>query len=106
MACESYICQHFVDSVYFFLNVNIVAHLVIPAGWGSCPPRQAILILCFHLDILLRYCFFYPNKNIEMYFSYKLKGCCLVQWLIHLPSISEIKFLTLPCHGKLVVAAL
>ena len=25
-----------------FPNLNVVAHLVIPAGWGSCPPRLAI----------------------------------------------------------------
>ena len=24
------------------LNVNVVAHLVVPAGCGSCPPRLAI----------------------------------------------------------------
>ena len=46
MACESYIAQHFVDSVYFLpkisLNFIVVAHLVIPAGWGSYPPRLDI----------------------------------------------------------------
>ena len=50
MACESYI-RHFVDSVYVFTikvvrkifpNLNIVAHLVVPAGWGSCLLRLAI----------------------------------------------------------------
>ena len=25
-----------------FPNLNVVAHLVIPAGWGSCPLRLAI----------------------------------------------------------------
>ena len=25
-----------------FPNLNVVAHVVIPAGWGSCSPRLAI----------------------------------------------------------------
>ena len=25
-----------------FPNLNVVAHLVLLAGWGSCPPRLAI----------------------------------------------------------------
>ena len=52
MACESYI----VDSVYFlqtevvpkiFPNLNVVAHLVVPADWGSCRPKPAIFYSFF-----------------------------------------------------------
>ena len=45
MVCKSYIGQYFMYSVYFlqlklflrfFPNLNVVAHLVVPVGWGSC----------------------------------------------------------------------
>ena len=29
-----------------FPDFNVVAHLVVPAGWGSCLPRLAILLYC------------------------------------------------------------
>ena len=41
-----------------FPNLNVVAHLVIPAGWGSCPPRLAI--------------FKYPLGNETILYSLKL----------------------------------
>ena len=30
-----------------FTNLNIVAHLVAPAGWGSCLPKLAIFDILF-----------------------------------------------------------
>ena len=49
MACESFV-EHLVGSLYFltevvpkiFPNLNVVGHLAVPAGWGSCLPRLAI----------------------------------------------------------------
>ena len=52
MACESFV-EHVVGSLYFlqqklFLrfspNLNVVGHLAVPAGWGSCLPRLAIFV--------------------------------------------------------------
>ena len=46
VACKSYIRQHFVNCVYFlqlklFLRFSqismVVAHLVVPVGWGFLP---------------------------------------------------------------------
>ena len=39
------------DSIYYlqlklYLNLNVAAHLVIPAVWGSCLPRLAIFDDC------------------------------------------------------------
>ena len=50
MACESFV-EHLVGSLYFlqqkiFPNLNVVGHLAVPAGWGSCLPRLAIFVLC------------------------------------------------------------
>ena len=59
MACESYILTTFhrfcillttevVSKILPYLNV--VAHLVVPAGWGSCLPRLTIFCLyCHHI---------------------------------------------------------
>ena len=51
MACESYIYQHLVGSVYFsiFLDFNVVTHLVVPAGWGFCLPRLSIYYKNVHV---------------------------------------------------------
>ena len=50
MACESFV-EHLVGSLYFlqqklkiFPNVNVVGHLAVPAGWGSCLQRVAIFL--------------------------------------------------------------
>ena len=52
MACESF-AEHLVCSLYFlqqklFQNLNVVGHLTVPAGWGSCLP-----ILAIFLDMIL-----------------------------------------------------
>ena len=53
MACESFV-EHLVVPLYFlqrtlFLrfskNLNVIGHLPVPAGWGSCLPRLAIFFL-------------------------------------------------------------
>ena len=47
MACEFFV-EHFVGFLYFlqqmliFPNLNVVSHLAVPAGSGSCLPRLAI----------------------------------------------------------------
>ena len=63
MACES-----FVENLMGFLillktdvvgkifpNLNVVCHLVVPAGWDSCLARLAIFIQC-HLCKYLVFC--------------------------------------------------
>ena len=39
-----------------FPNLNVVGHLAVPAGWGSCLPRLAIFLLgnffLFHAALL------------------------------------------------------
>ena len=69
MACESYIRQYFVDSVLttevvpkIFPIVNVVAHLVVPAGWGSCLPRLAIFRVRYQNDPLQD---FLPSADIQ-----------------------------------------
>ena len=60
MACESFV-EHRVGSLYFlttevvpkiFSNLNVVAHLAVPAGWGCCLPRLAIFFFTFYHNIL------------------------------------------------------
>ena len=48
MACESYgfsilLTTEVVPKI--FPNLNVVGHLAVPAGWGSCLPRLAIFFL-------------------------------------------------------------
>ena len=51
MACESFV-EHLVGSLLLttevvpkiFPNLNVVGHLAVPAGWGSCLLRLAIFI--------------------------------------------------------------
>ena len=33
-----------------FKNLNVAAHLVVPAGWGSCLPRLAIFNFIFNIS--------------------------------------------------------
>ena len=40
-----------------FTNLNVVAHLVVPASWGSCLPR-------LFLGFMSKYCFNF-NDNIK-----------------------------------------
>ena len=65
MACESCV-EHIVGfSILLttevvpkiFPNLNVVGHLAVPAGWGSCLPMLAIFILVFtyifsHLKVI------------------------------------------------------
>ena len=46
MACESFV-EHLVGSLYdvvpkIFPYLNVIGHLPVPAGWGSCLLRLAI----------------------------------------------------------------
>ena len=46
MACESFV-EHLVGSLYdvvpkIFPYLNVIGHLPVPAGWGSCLPRLTI----------------------------------------------------------------
>ena len=50
-----------------FPNLNVVAHLVIPVGWGSCLLRLAIF--CIHMF----FTYFWVNYNIV-----KLQTCSLL----------------------------
>ena len=54
MACESFV-EHLVVSLLLttevvpeiFPNLNVVGHLAVPVGWGSCLPRLAIFFFFF-----------------------------------------------------------
>ena len=39
-----------------FLNLNVVGHLAVPVGWGSCLPRLAIFRFCYYWDLWLVTC--------------------------------------------------
>ena len=53
MFCESFVEHIVVFSIglttevvpMIFPNLNVVDHLAVPAGWGSCLPRLAIFLL-------------------------------------------------------------
>ena len=57
MACESFV-EHLVGSLYdvvpkIFPYLNVIAHLPVPVGCGSCLPRLAIFFILLYLFYLL-----------------------------------------------------
>ena len=44
-------CLHF-EVVLILPNLNVVARLVVPAGWGSSLPRPAILASLFNIIVM------------------------------------------------------
>ena len=80
MACECFV-EHLVDSLYFlqaevvpkiFLNLNVVGHLAVPVGWGSCLPRLAIFMYKNPsplANITVKVIPFYLNFNCPVIYS-------------------------------------
>ena len=53
MVCESFV-EHLLLNILpkIFPNLNVVGHLAVPAGWGSCLPRLAIFKNFFYINII------------------------------------------------------
>ena len=71
MACESFV-EHLVGSLYFLQHLNVVGHLAVPAGWGSCLLRLAI----FNHDQNEKMIFFFITVRVTII----CQICCLANF--------------------------
>ena len=63
MACESFV-EYLVGSLLLTTevvpkiipNLNVVDHLAVPAGWGSCLPMLAMFQKCFLGHLFIQVC--------------------------------------------------